>query len=141
MPAWPGGPCPTCGEDMPENLIHCYNCRALLNNDLESDSVEIPRFIPLQEIAVMLDVAPAGYYIACPRCDKELRVSRKYVGEKVLCKHCSGSFSLDISHGKVDVLAYYAPCPACSQELRASKKYLGQKVACKHCTGQLRFVE
>ena len=60
MPAWPGGPCPECGEVMPENLVHCQNCRALMNPDLKTDSVEIPEFIPLQEIGSMVEVKPKG---------------------------------------------------------------------------------
>ena len=126
---------------MPENLIHCFTCRTLLNSDLVSDSVEIPQFIPLQEIAVMVDVPPGGYFVGCPHCDKELRISKKYVGQKVLCKHCEGSFSLDFAKGKVAMLAFYAACPACQHELRASSKYFGQKVICKHCSGHLHFVE
>ena len=38
MPAWPGGPCPNCGEDMPPNMVHCRECRTLLNPELERDS-------------------------------------------------------------------------------------------------------
>lgn len=142
MPAWPGGPCPSCGEDVPENLIRCFNCRTLLNSDLVSDSVEIPTFVPLQELDVIVDAAPVGYFVGCPHCDKELRISKKYVGQKVICKHCEGSFPLLLApHGKVEMLAFYTPCPACHQELRASSKYFGQKVACKHCGGHLNFVE
>lgn len=126
---------------MPENLIHCFNCRTLLNSDLESDSVEIPKFIPLQEISVMVDVPPAGYFVGCPHCDKELRIKRKYVGENVLCKHCDGSFVLDFRRPNVAMLAFFAPCPACGQELRASSKYFGKKVVCKHCGGHLNFVD
>ncbi len=141
MPAWPGGPCPTCGEDMPENLIHCFNCRTLLNDDLESDSVEIPKFIPLQEISVMMDVMPTGYYVACPHCHQELRVRRKYLGEDVVCKHCSGSFPFRLGSSGVSMRAFFATCPSCSHELKASAKYLGKKVLCKHCSGNLKFVD
>lgn len=142
MPAWPGGPCPSCGEDVPENLIRCFNCRTLLNSDLVADSVEIPAFVPLQELDVYVDVVPAGYFVGCPRCDKELRIAKKYVGQKVVCKHCEGSFLLEFApHGNAEMLALYAACPACQHELRASAKYLGQKVVCKHCSGHLNFVE
>ena len=51
---------------MPANLVHCQTCRAILNEDLESDSIEIPRYIPLQEIATMIEVDPLGYYVGCP---------------------------------------------------------------------------
>ena len=141
MPAWPGGPCPTCGEDMPENLIHCFTCRTLLNNDLESDSVEIPKFMPLQEISVMVDVPPRGYFVGCPDCGKELRINRKYIGQNVMCKHCDASFDFEVASGRLHVVAFFAACPACEEELRASPKYLGKKVMCKHCNGHLKFVD
>ena len=57
MPPWPGGPCPSCGEEMPERLIHCRTCRTLLNTDLDPDSVEIPAFVPLQEIETVAGTA------------------------------------------------------------------------------------
>src|SRR5690606_13840844 len=84
-----------CGEHMPENLIHCQNCRALLNPELEADSVEIPAFIPLQEIEAVIDLEPAGLFVGCPHCDRELRIGRKYIGERVACKYCSGAFVFD----------------------------------------------
>jgi len=140
MPVWTGGACPQCGEHMPENLIHCQNCRALLNLDLESGVVEVPEFIPLQEITTMVEVEMAGYYVACPNCTRELRINRKYSGERVQCKFCSGQFVLDLSNPKVKVNAFYTACPHCSDELRAAPKYMGTKVACKHCGGKLHLV-
>ena len=71
MPNWPGGDCPSCGEWMPQNQVRCRNCRTLLNEDLKPDSVEIPEFVPLQEVDSMVEVSPSGYYILCPHCDKE----------------------------------------------------------------------
>lgn len=140
MPAWPGGPCPKCGEDMPANLVHCQMCRALLNDDFDLSSVEIPTFVPLQEIATMFDVEPAGYYIACPSCHEELRINRKYVGQHVQCKHCHAPF--DFTPAALNGRYYvYADCPHCSEELRAAQKYIGQRVACKHCGGQIRLIE
>ncbi|MCH8828198.1 MAG: hypothetical protein IID45_01335 [Planctomycetes bacterium] len=140
MPAWPGGGCPQCGEFMPEKLIHCQNCRALLNSDLESDSVEIPEFIPLKEIATMVDVELNGYYIGCPICQKELRIHRKYVGKEVQCKHCAGQFPFVLTDSRIRTVAFYAQCPHCSKELRAQTKYLGAKVACKHCSGKIQLI-
>lgn len=139
MAAWPGGPCPQCGEDMPENLIHCQVCRALLNSELEHDSVEIPVFIPLQEIDTMSEVISRGHYIQCPTCAKELRINGKYIGQKVQCKFCAGSFAYQ--QDKVKVVAVYSACPHCQDEIRAAKKYLGMKVACKHCHGKLTLID
>ena len=47
MPPWPGGPCPACGDEMPEKLIHCRNCRTLLNSDLLWCSFRMVISIPL----------------------------------------------------------------------------------------------
>jgi DNA-directed RNA polymerase subunit RPC12/RpoP len=141
MPAWPGGPCPNCGEVMPENLVHCRTCRTLLNSDLESDSVEIPQFIPLQEIASMVEVELSGYYVGCPHCRRELRVSGKYIDEKVQCKFCDSQFAMDFSNPALKMLAFYSTCPHCKEELRAAPKYMGMKVACKHCGGKIHFVD
>lgn len=141
MPAWPGGPCPQCGEDMPANLVHCRECRALLNPDLDSESVEIPAFVPLPEISAMIETEPAGFFIGCPNCDQELRISRKYAGQRVQCKHCNAPFIFEPSRNVPSVHAFYAPCPHCRAELRAALKYLGTKVACKHCGGHLHLVE
>lgn len=140
MPAWPGGPCPQCGDDMPEMLVHCQSCRALLNDDLESDSVEIPAFVPLQEVESMFEVEPAGYYVACPECGDELRVNRKYIGNRVACRHCDAPFLLTLSDSPAEVRALFAPCPSCNQQLRAAMKYLGMKVACKHCGERIHFL-
>lgn len=139
MPNWPGGECPGCGELMPANLIHCQVCRALLNPELESDSVEIPAFIPLREIETMSTVELTGYYIGCPACDRELRIHRKYVGQTVACKHCNGQFPFEIADQQIRVAAFYSACPHCSEELRAHTKYLGARVACKHCEGKIEF--
>jgi Zn finger protein HypA/HybF involved in hydrogenase expression len=140
MPAWPGGPCPECGEDMPPALIHCINCRALLNPDLREDSVEIPAFVPLEEISAMSEVEAAGYYVHCPKCQQELRVSRKYAGARVQCKFCKVPFTFDLQGPATPVQAFYAECPECHEELRAAPKYMGQKVACKFCGAKIRFV-
>lgn len=141
MPAWPGGPCPECGEEMPERLIHCFNCRALLNTDLEPDSVEIPEFVPLKEIEPVTEVALRGYYLSCPHCRRELRVNAKYSGKPVTCKQCDGTFKLDFHDSAIEKIGVYVYCPQCSDRLRLSAKYLGVKVACKACHGRLVVVE
>lgn len=143
MPPWPGGPCPACGEEMPERLIHCCNCRTLLNSDLEHDSVEIPEFQPLQEIESVAELSLRGYYVLCPHCSRELRVNRKFLDKQVSCKHCAGDFVLDVAHdgGKIQKVGIYVYCPHCSDRLRMSTKYVGVKVACKSCSGRLKAVE
>lgn len=140
MPAWPGGACPECGEMMPEKLIHCQSCRALLNPDLNAARVPVPAFQPLREIHAMIEVEPSGYYIGCPNCRDELRINRKYLRRKVLCKHCHAPFVMDVSSDVLDQRGFYATCPYCNEELRAAAKYMGEKVACKHCNGQIHFV-
>jgi uncharacterized protein (DUF983 family) len=140
MPAWPGGQCPECGEFMPENLIHCQICRALLNEELQTDRVEIPEFVPLTEIASMVEVQVKGYYVECPHCAQELRVKNKYVGMRVSCKICHAQYDLKLNSPDLVVRAFFADCPECQEELRVSQKYLGQKVACKHCEARIHFV-
>lgn len=50
MPAWTGGPCPECGDDMPPLLVHCQTCHGLLNKDLVEHKINAPPFEPLKEI-------------------------------------------------------------------------------------------
>jgi len=140
MPAWPGGNCPDCGELVPTNIIHCPICRCLLNSELQVDSVEIPEFIPLQEISSMAEVDIRGYFLGCPICHKELRINRKYIGQRVSCNFCEAQFPLELSNRSIEKNAFYAPCPHCEKELRAAPKYLGHKVTCKHCKGLIEFV-
>ena len=126
---------------MPPALVHCQNCRALLNTDLKADSVEIPEFRPLPEIQGMVEVELRGYYIGCPSCRQELRIARKYLGKNVQCKFCRKSFPLELNDGDVSMIGFFTECPHCQQELRSSPKYLGQIVVCKHCRGQIHFVD
>lgn len=140
MPEWPGGPCPACGEDTPARVVHCRNCRTLLNNDLQEDSVEIPQFIPMQELDCKVELAPRGTYLLCPHCDQELRINTKYVGEQVSCKHCEGTFLIDLTNPATVIRGYYCDCPHCDKELRIGKKYTGIEVACKFCSGKLKLI-
>lgn len=137
MPAWPGGPCPTCGEEMPEAMVRCRNCRTLLNTDLELNSVEIPAFVPLPELDTMNDIEPLGIYTPCPKCGKELKIARKYFGERVACKFCEYDFRLDPALPAIKQADVYSKCPLCHKDLRFDPKYIGQKVACRFCTGKL----
>lgn len=140
MPAWPGGDCPDCGQDMPANLVHCQFCRALLNPDLYRSDVEIPQFFELKEISSMVEIEVAGYFVACPHCQKELRINRKYAGAAVACKFCRGHFRLDLADPRIKTKAFFAYCGHCDKELRAAPKYLGMKVACKFCMGAVQIV-
>jgi uncharacterized protein (DUF983 family) len=128
---------------MPERVIHCRNCRTLLNTDLEPDSVEIPEFIPLQEIESVAEIPLRGFYVLCPHCTRELRVNRKFADKQVTCKQCGGEFVLELSGSppKVRKVGLYVYCPHCNDRLRMSPKYLGVKVACKSCTGRLITTE
>jgi len=139
MPTWPGGPCPQCGDDMPPNLIHCRTCRTLLNPELERDSVEVPVFIPLQEIDAMVEITPTGLFVECPKCAQELKINRKYLGQRVQCKFCAADFRLDPSNPVIDGADVYSKCPHCDQELRFAKKYIGVRVACRFCAGKLHI--
>jgi len=141
MPAWPGGPCPNCNEYMPANLVHCQTCRELLNEDLELDTVEIPAFHPLKELAVCCDAYPIGFYFQCPECRKELRVHKKYLGKQVRCKFCQSPFSLRIDASKTKSQGFYTSCPHCSEELRIAHKYLGTTASCKFCKGHIQLLE
>lgn len=134
--AWKGGPCPTCGEDMPANVVHCIKCRTLLNSELTEDSVEIPEFIPLPEIQEMKTARARGHYVRCNGCKEELRINAKYVGANVQCRHCDFTFSYN---NDVERIAMYTNCPHCSEEIRASMQYAGQKVACRFCKGPLEL--
>src|SRR3954468_24124011 len=113
MPAWPGGNCPDCGEYMPEKLIHCQSCRALLNSDLGPGNIVVPEFIPLPEVEVMVDVEAQGFFVGCPSCHRELRINRKFLGSTVSCNHCQGNFNFDLDASGVKLVAFYARCPHC----------------------------
>ncbi|MFO0425072.1 MAG: hypothetical protein ACK526_00780 [Planctomyces sp.] len=123
---------------MPARLIHCRTCRALLNTELTEDSVEMPVFVPLPEIAVIAAAPARGHYVQCPGCHEELRIHAKYRGQKVQCKHCSQTFRYDES---TRVMAMYTQCPHCRNEIRAGAKYIGAKVSCRFCNGHLELIK
>lgn len=141
MAAWPGGPCPECGEDMPPRMIHCQSCRKLLNDDFDDDTIPEPVFQPLREINEMVAIAPRGVHEDCRACGRELKISRRFAGQVVRCKFCGASFTfgndLKPQSGRH---AYYADCPHCHENLRIATKYLGQRVSCKHCQGDFEIV-
>ncbi len=141
MPAWPGGPCPDCGEYAPASILRCRNCRKLLNEDLTPATIEKPEYRPLPEISSSLDVPMLGMYLSCPNCDRSLKIRNRYRGEQVRCKYCRASFTCDPTQPGIEVRAVYTDCPHCGERLKASAKYLNQKVACKYCEGQIRFLD
>jgi hypothetical protein len=112
-----------------------------LNPELESDSVEIPEFQPLQEVDSLVQLTARGFHISCPLCDRELKINKKYQGRDVECASCSGTFHFDFADERIAKLGYYVDCPHCSQRLRMSPKYLNRKVGCKHCQGKIRLTE
>ncbi len=140
MPAWPGGPCPGCGDEMPPRVVHCRTCRQLLNDELEEDTVVEPTFVPLKELNAVSVAEPRGVYEECPACGRELRINHRYAGQVVRCKHCDAGFThSNGSTPKASRTAYYSDCPHCGRELRVATKYLGQQVACKFCEGKMQF--
>ena len=141
MPAWPGGPCPECGDDMPARMIRCRTCRALLNSELVPREIEYPEFVPLKEVLAVVDVPMRGDFIRCPKCSRELRISIKFRGKKFSCRHCDHPFDLNVGTPAVTRLGVYAPCPHCTQELRAAERFIGMNVSCKFCDGAIRIVE
>ena len=114
----------------------------MLNSDLESDSIEIPAFVPLQEIAAHVSLPIRGYFVPCPSCQRELRINGQFVGRKVLCKHCQSGFRFRLDdEALTKKLAMYVYCPHCNERLRMSRKYIGVKVGCKSCKGELVVTE
>jgi hypothetical protein len=124
---------------MPERMVRCRKCRTLLNTDLEVSSVEIPAFIPLPELESMVDIEPLGVFFPCPKCHQDLKIARKYVGERVACKFCNADFRLDSDLPEYREADVYSKCPHCSKELRFDSKYIGHKVACRFCNGKVQI--
>lgn len=142
MAAWPGGPCPDCGDDMPANLLRCMTCRAWLNSELSRPEPAVPKPFALPEIPSKDARRPTqlrGHYVVCPSCQKELRVSHRFVGNSVACKFCSASFELSFRSEKLRRIGVYANCPHCSNELRVGRKYFGREVLCRHCSGRIQL--
>ncbi len=106
---------------MPPLLVRCATCRVLLNDDLQPDSIDLPEFIPLQEVESVIDIHPSGYYIGCPHCQRELRINGKYVGKSVACKSCHKSFDLKLDALASRRLAFYAHCPHCAGDPRCTE--------------------
>lgn len=140
MPAWPGGPCPSCGEGMPARLVRCRDCRTLLNNDLEPAQIEIPQFQPMEVLDSFVELPPRGFCVACPECDRELKINRNDHGRSVRCASCTGSFEFDLRDGRIAMLGFYVNCPYCQKPLRMSPKDAGRKVGCMYCQESIRLI-
>lgn len=138
MASWHGGPCPVCGEVMPERLVHCISCRALLNSDLIESSIPVPEFFELKEITEP-EFKIRGYYVGCGSCSQELRINRKYLDTRVGCRQCGGIFDFKANDPTLWFKAVYGPCPHCQKEIRIATKYEGISVGCKHCEGKLMY--
>ena len=168
MPAWPGGDCPDCGEQMPPNLIRCQTCRAWLNADLQRDDPAAPEFVPLPEVPASDPSAsgrstpgpsgadcpiatPVGHYVVCPACERELRVADQYVGCVVACRFCSEPLVVGTdaegqpsTGGRPAVArrkAFFLDCPHCREPVRASQRFMGQRVLCNRCDGRIAICE
>lgn len=146
MPAWPGGDCPECGEEMPANLVHCQMCRALLNPELERPEIEVPEFQPLREVNPNEEVKdvrfvrPQKFFVNCIRCQQELKIAARYLDHSVLCNFCDYPFDVEFHTTRLTLLGVETDCPHCNQTLRAANQYLGHTVACNFCTGKLSII-
>ena len=138
MPAWTGGACPECGEEVPPKLLRCPGCRTLLNPDLSEHEIATPEFAPLAELDGPTVVRPKAERTRCPGCGESLRVAAKYVGVPVACKHCGEPLTAGAPDSRV---AWLADCPHCQEEIRVAVKYAGQVVGCKFCGGELKVEE
>jgi hypothetical protein len=125
---------------MPANVVRCRECQEILNMSLRAPAVVTPPdYKPLPELTACPKAKILGMYLACPVCDRKLRISNQFREKQVRCNFCSAAFLLDLNQSVVEIEAYYANCPHCKKELKASEKYLGQKVACKFCSKPLQF--
>lgn len=71
--------------------------------------------------------------IACPNCDRGLRVPANYMGRRVSCKHCEKVFPIP---DRVQI-----PCPKCSQSLNVRAEVMGKVGQCKFCQHTFRIVQ
>lgn len=140
MAVWPGGHCPDCGEEVPANVVRCRTCGRILNSDLDIPIIVSPTPLDLPELTPMQEATPRGLFVGCPNCEKELRISRKFLGHHVQCKFCTAPFEFKLNNAAIQMYAVYADCPHCQKEIRVAMKYLNLRVACKQCDGPLRVL-
>lgn len=140
MAAWPGGPCPECGDTMPPRVLRCRTCGAILNPEIQVRPLLPPEPVVLPEAPSVLPVTPRGSYVGCPNCERELRIANHYEGRQVQCKFCSAPFLYQRDNAAIRRIGRYLECPHCHKELRVAEKYVGCRVACKYCDGQMEIV-
>ncbi len=89
----------------------------------------------------MIEIEVIGLFVNCSSCHKELKIHRKYLGQRVQCKFCSADFRLDPASPLVQEADSYSQCPHCEETLRFAKKYVGAKVACRFCHGKVKILQ
>lgn len=151
MPSWPGGACPACGSYMPPRQIHCRECLALLDPELESDPkhsqwyrtyrrstrAAAPDFVPLQEVASAAVLLTRGYYFPCPNCERELKVRSDHVGRPIACKACRHRFDFRPGDDQIQMTGLFGDCPHCSARVRVAAREIGKQLKCRACDGQI----
>ncbi len=136
MPAWPGGPCPDCGDYMPPNLITCQTCRAMLNTDLQPVLVDVPKFIPLREltpeeaarVASEDNTENGSHSSASPMTPFAVPQGTASAGPSV-----SAGTPTARNTRRIQGKGLYVSCPGCQQELKISAQFLDERVQCKFC--------
>jgi hypothetical protein len=63
--------------------------------------------------------------IACPTCDKDLRVREEYLGKRGLCNYCQHAFRIPRN--------LRVTCPDCSKRLKLPRVYAGRPIICPGC--------
>ncbi|MDA1015218.1 MAG: STAS domain-containing protein, partial [Planctomycetota bacterium] len=135
MPAWPGGPCPKCGVDMPENQIRCSDCRTLLNTDLQVKEIAAASFSPLGELQSVAEFAPRSFSLNCPSCDGRIRLPASSRRRDVCCELCQHEFRFELTHVRFTEIT--GNCPHCRVAQSISPNDLGETVACDKCGGRI----
>jgi hypothetical protein len=125
---------------MPARLVRCRDCRTLLNNDLEPAQIEIPQFQPMQVLDSFVELPPRGFYVACPECGRELKISRNDHGKGVRCASCGDAFEFRLCDERLAKLGFYVNCPCCHRQLRMSPEDAGERVGCMYCQESIRIV-
>ena len=82
----------------------------------------------------------------CPKCKKQLRLSRSHIGRRIQCPKCQSAFVIPFRnkktqkvecaiektrHGKYQ--SRYS-CPACAERLRSDEKEVGKVIPCPACS-------
>ncbi|MEZ6061264.1 MAG: STAS domain-containing protein [Planctomycetaceae bacterium] len=82
--------------------------------------------------------AVEGYFVPCPKCSCEQRISKHQLGHEVKCGDCHRDFH--VTAEELQSAAYlFLDCPHCHRELRCARKYVSRPVACNFCDGVLEI--